>query len=126
MLKATCQVLNASAAPYSPHSVQTTYKQPEEEVQFSFKLDTGAACFYPFLWRAFTLLLRRPQFMEGNTAAPCGPAGTGASVDGRYKLHFATCCFPADLYALAKAKTTAHSIDISRDGSKFVTFSADG
>lgn len=50
---------------------QTTYRQPEEEVQFSFKLDT-------------------------------------------------------DLYALAKAKTSAHSIDVSRDGSKFVTFSADG
>ena len=32
---------------------------------------------------------------------------------------------PADLYALVKAKTSAHSIDVSRDGSKFVTFSAD-
>ena len=32
---------------------------------------------------------------------------------------------PTDLYALAKAKTSAHSIDVSRDGTKFVTFSAD-
>lgn len=31
----------------------------------------------------------------------------------------------ADLYTLAKAKTVAHSIDVSKDGSKFVTFSAD-
>lgn len=30
-----------------------------------------------------------------------------------------------DLYTLAKAKTVAHSIDVSKDGSKFVTFSAD-
>lgn len=30
-----------------------------------------------------------------------------------------------DLYALAKAKTCAHSIDISKDGAKFATFSED-
>lgn len=47
-----------------------SYRQPQDEVQFSFKMDT-------------------------------------------------------DLYALAKAKTCAHSIDVSKDGSKFVTFSAD-
>lgn len=30
-----------------------------------------------------------------------------------------------DLYALAKAKTTAQSLEVSRDGSQFVTFSPD-
>ena len=40
------------------------------------------------------------------------------SVDFRFKLD-------TDLYALAKAKKVARSLDVSRDGSKFVTFSTD-
>ncbi len=30
-----------------------------------------------------------------------------------------------DLYALAKAKAVVHSLDISKDGTKFVTMSSD-
>ena len=42
----------------------------------------------------------------------------GEEVDFRFKLD-------TDLYALAKAKAVAHSLEVSRDGSKFVTMSSD-
>jgi len=120
--------------------LQATYRQPEE-VQFSFKLDTGA----PGPCRSCGVVL-------GGHNVALQVAGTGSACDADWCVKPA---FPADLYALAKAKTTsgtffsfnilllsdssaadlyalakakttAHSIDVSRDGSKFVTFSADG
>ena len=39
-------------------------------------------------------------------------------VDFRYKLD-------TDLYALAKAKAVAHSVEVSKDGSKFVIMASD-
>lgn len=46
---------------------------------------------------------------EPPSADPCLPAASS----------------PPDLYTLAKAKTCAHSIDVSKDGAKFATFGED-
>jgi hypothetical protein len=112
-----------------------TYRQPEEEVQFDFKLDTGDIDVLPqrpptsysvFDVAANTLWQPVPAESRRSSSRACCGFWLGESMLSLNPHKSLFRAVPvADLYALAKAKTSAHSLAVSRDGTKFATVSDD-